>query len=195
MIFITSNTLFCSVVYIVLLFSIQFCFSLFGHVKWQYSIPFHFILLFFILLSCSLVAFYFIFYWLYSILFYSYALACSVLFCSVLVFYFMFVYVVLVLSVLFYFYSFIVFLFYSIFFSSYFDLQLCLGLFYSILQLCVDLLNFEQFYSILFNHILVTFILFSLVMLFWSIQFYSFNNLHSVMFFFFYSICCCSVLL
>ncbi len=69
---ITSNTLFCSVVYIVLLFPIQFCFSLFGHVKWSYSILFYSSTI-----SCSLVAFYCIFYWSYSILFYSYSLACS----------------------------------------------------------------------------------------------------------------------
>ncbi len=138
---ITSNTLFCSVVYIVLLFPIQFCFSLFGHVKWSYSILF-FLLLYhvhwwhFIVYSIGRIQFYFtVIHWLVQI------------FCSVFVFYFMFVYVVLVLSVLFYFYSCIFFLFYSICSHLILVYSYVLG-YFPILQLCVDL--FTLINSILF---------------------------------------------
>ncbi len=85
---ITSNTLFCSVVYIVLLFPIQFCFSLFGHVKWSYSILFYFILLYhvhwwhFIVYSIGRIQFYFtVMHWSCSDILFSFGLLFHVCLC------------------------------------------------------------------------------------------------------------------
>ncbi len=87
MIFITSNTLFCSVVYIVLLFSIQFCFSLFGHVKWWYSILFDFILLFCYIMFIGGILFYILLVVFNSILQLCIGLFSSILFSFGLLFY------------------------------------------------------------------------------------------------------------
>lgn len=152
-IFITSNTLFCSVVYIVLQFSIQFCFSLFGHVKWCYSILFDFILLFCYIMFIGGISFYILLVVFNSILQLCIGLfSFGLILCLFMLFQFFQFYSIFTHAL----FSFLVYFFHPILVYSY-----VLG--YSILY-C----SYASTYSLLINSILFYLIIF------WSLLFYVF---------------------